>query len=247
MRILTDKDFREGAHNIKKVIMPFNEDNLTPAGIDLTIGGEARNVTTGQRVSLEGGEKLILRHGDFARVWTRETVRMPPDWFAMIFAKTSLAGKGLTHLGTKIDPGFEGPLLLTFQYLGNEPLEFRQGDQICNVAFIDMQQSPSKPYVPKANKVVEVPLRPSRVALDMKLDEKDIAELRQFYTKEQVEFYRSFVRWLGKQEERIDGAVKKIDEFNRNLVLGFIIAVIAPMIVVCGTVFTGLVQLILQP
>jgi deoxycytidine triphosphate deaminase len=246
MRIITDKDFKE-ATETKKVVEPFYKENLTPAGIDLTIGDKARNVTTGERVNLAGGDRLILQHGDFARVWTRETIHMPPDWFAMIYAKTSLAGKGLTHLGTKIDPGFEGPLLLTFQYLGNEPLEFEEGDQICNVAFIDMQDSPSKTYVPQANKVVEFPLRPSRVSLDMDLDKKDLAELRQFYTKEQVEFYRAFVHWLQEQEKRIDDAMDKIYDYNRNLVLGIIVAGIAGISGICSTVFLGLVRLVISP
>jgi deoxycytidine triphosphate deaminase len=250
MRIITDKDFlEESADDLRKVVEPFDEANLTPAGIDLTIGGKARNVTTGELTNISGGEVLTLRHGDFARVWTQEIIHMPKSWFAMIYAKTSLAGKGLTHLGTKIDPGFEGPLLLTFRYLGNEPLNFRAGDQICNVAFFDMEEIPSNPYIPKANKIVEFPLRPSNFSLNLELgvEKENLAELRQFYSKEQVEFYSSFVRWLQEQEERIDDAMDKIYDYNRNLVLGIIVAAIAGIAATCGTVFLGLVQLVLSP
>jgi deoxycytidine triphosphate deaminase len=247
MRIITDRDFKEGPDSIRGVIEPFDERHLTPAGIDLTIGGQCYNVTDGRRVDLSKGGTLTLQHGDFARVLTRETIRMPSRWFAMIYAKTSLAGKGLTHLGTKIDPGFEGQLLLTFQYLGNEKLGFREGDRICNVTFIDMEETPLTNYKPQAMKIIEVPLRPAIVGLSIGAKGGNVAELRQFYSKEMVEFYVSFAQWLQAQEERIDKAMRRIDAFNRDLLVGVLIAAIGGIVVVCGTVFVGLVQLVLRP
>lgn len=247
MRIITDKNFKEDPDRTKEIVEPFDERNLTPAGIDLTIGGRCYNVTAGQRVDLSKGGVLTLQHEDFARVLTRENIRMPPNWFAMIYAKTSLAGKGLTHLGTKIDPGFEGHLLLTFQYLGNEVLEFREGDRICNVTFIDMEKTPLAIYKPEAMKIIEVPLRPAKVGLSMSAGAEEIAALRQFYSRELVEFYLSFVQWFQEHEKRIDKAVRRIDEYNRSLVLGVLVAAIGGIAIVCGTVFVGLVQLILRP
>lgn len=247
MQFITDKAFKEGPDWIRNVLDPFYEGNLTPAGVDLTIGNQCYNVTAGKRVDLSKGEVLTLQHGDFARVLTQERIRMPSSWFGMVFGKTSLAGKGLTHLGTKIDPGFDGQLMLTFQHLGNELLRFKQGDRICNVAFIDMEEDPLTIYTPRAMKIVEVPLRPDIVGLSMHTRKQSTEELRQFYSKELVEFYLSSAQWFQKQEKRIDKATHKIDEWSRNLVLGIIVAAIGSITVACGAVFTGIVQLALKP
>jgi len=163
----------------------------------------------------------------------------------MVFGKTSLVGRGLTHLGTKIDPGFEGQLVLTFQHLGNESLKFKEGDRICNVAFIDMEEDPLTIYKPRAMKIIEIPLRPDIVGLH--IGRQSTEELRRFYSKELVEFYLSSAQWFQEQEKRIDKATRKIDEWNRNLVLGIIVAAIGSITVVCGAVFAGLVQLVLKP
>jgi deoxycytidine triphosphate deaminase len=246
MKIVSDKDFSENSA-IEKIISPFNPENLTPVGVDLTIGGKCYNVTIGKEYDLEDGEILELFHGDFARVFTYENLTVPSDWFGMVYGKVSLAGKGLTHLGTKIDPGFEGKLLLTFQYLGNEPLRFKRGDPICNVAFFRIDAQLGKTYVPMGMKVVRVTLRPPLPSFGILPHEQSRGDLRRFYSKELVEFYESINKWTIEQENKVERMIDKVESTNRTIVTGMIVAGLGALLFGCITVFLGFAVNLLTP
>lgn len=229
MRVITDKDFRANKE-YQTCIIPFVEENLTPAGIDLTIGGRCYNVTTGDEIDLDRGEVLKIQHGDFAHVWTAERIKMPDNWFGMIYAKVSLAYRGLTHFGTKIDPGFNNHLLLTFRNDGNNVIELRKGDRICNVSFFEIS-TPQKTYEPRELKIIVERLeRPT--SLSYALRDEDLARLGKFYDREVIDLYRLIIERFQKQEDEMHEAIQKIDDFTRNLtyvslatILAFVLSV----------------------
>ena len=219
MKLITDRELLLDIDHTRKIIQPFDSANLTPAGIDLTIGGRCHNVTTGEVIDLANGHILKLQHGDFARVLTREDIAMPTNWFAMIYAKTSLAARGLTHLGMKIDPGFNGHLTLTFRNIGTEILEFREGDKICNVAFFEIPD-PMTTYKSSGMKSLEIVMRPPGSTFKFLVDNADVELLGRYYTREIIEAYQSFQGRFKQQDAKVNEALRKIDETNRTLVVG---------------------------
>lgn len=216
MRMITDMEFKQ-IKEYRDCIIPFEENNLTPAGIDLTLAGRCYNVTIGEEIDLDRGEILKMQHGDFVHVFTAERIKMPKNWFGMIYAKVSLAYRGLTHLGTKIDPGFDGKLLLTFRNDGNNVIELKKGDRVCNVAFFEIPE-PERAYEPQALKIIVERLE-TPISLRYALKDEDIVKLGKFYSRELIDFYRLFVEQFQNQEDKLVKAIDKIDEFSRNMVL----------------------------
>jgi deoxycytidine triphosphate deaminase len=229
MRIITDKEFKQ-VKEYRNCIVPFAEDNLTPAGIDLTIVGRCYNVTTGEEIDLDKGEILKMQHGDFVHVFTAERIKMPKNWFGMIYAKVSLAYRGLTHLGTKIDPGFDGKLLLTFRNDGNNVIELKKGDRVCNVAFFEIPE-PERGYEPQALKIIVERLE-TPIGLRYALSDEDIVKLGKFYSRELIDFYRLFIEQFQDREDKLTRVTEKIDDFIRNMtyiafatILAFVLSV----------------------
>jgi deoxycytidine triphosphate deaminase len=209
MRIITARELR-GLSREQTLIIPFLQENLTPVGLDLTLGGECINSTVGESVNLDKGEILEIQHGDYVHVVTQERITMPSNWFGMIFAKVSLAMKGLTHLGTKIDPGYEGNLLLTFRNDAHTVISLAKGDKICNVAFFEIPD-PGLQYEPRALKDIGQRIEPP-ISLRHKLDDDEIEQARRFYGRGLIDFYVSTIERFGEYERRIGEGLRDIKE-----------------------------------
>ncbi len=222
MKIITDREFKQ---KYRDCIVPFVEDNLTPVGIDLTIAGRCYNVTSGEEIDLDKGETLKMQHGDFVHVFTAERVQMPKNLFGIVFAKVSLAYRGLTHLGTKIDPGFNGKLLLTFRNDGNNVIELKKGDKVCNAAFFEIRE-PERGYEPQALKIIIERLE-TPISLRYALSDEDIAKLGKFYSREVIDFYRLVIERFQSQDDKLNKVLNRIDNLIRNIffaALGVILA-----------------------
>lgn len=209
MRIIAAEELKS-LSKAQTLIVPFFEENLTPVGLDLTLGGECINSTVGESVNLDKGEILEIQHGDYVHVVTQERISMPSSWFGMIFAKVSLAMKGLTHLGTKIDPGFVGHLILTFRNDAHTVIRLKKGDKICNVAFFEIPD-PGLQYEPRALKETAPRIEPP-ISLRHRLSDDEIEQARRFYGRGLIDFYVSTIERFGEYERRIAEGLRDIKE-----------------------------------
>jgi hypothetical protein len=60
--------------------------------------------------------------------------------------KHSVLAKGFYHPATAVDPGFNGPLALTFIHSGNVRFEIAMGDKIAKIAFYPVSPMPGRIY-----------------------------------------------------------------------------------------------------
>lgn len=139
LQVLTRREIKELK---ERLISPFEDDALTDVGYDLSVGQRVILLTSADEKSLSPGESIILPPQERFAVETRERVLLQDNMFGFLFSRISLAWKGLTNLGTKVDPAFQDKLFLIFSNDSHKELELTYGDRICNILFFKYGNPP---------------------------------------------------------------------------------------------------------
>jgi len=151
MGALTDTDIRkrlasdQGARRTQDLlILPFDEESLTPIGYDLRVGEWYATSDNPLRRQLKRGETLTIRPHSTALIESLESVDMPQDrsLMGLIESKVSRVSRGLSHISTTVDPDWEGHLLIAVHNHSERRQVFKSGDQFCTLVFI-RTESPS--------------------------------------------------------------------------------------------------------
>jgi dCTP deaminase len=71
-------------------------------------------------------------------VQTLEHVYVPKFRFGYVVPKVSLLQKGISNTSSKVDPGYEGRLLVTVFNLGKKTETLHRGETFCTIAFHDV-------------------------------------------------------------------------------------------------------------
>ena len=107
MTILSDEAILSALDVGEIEIDPFNADNLTPNGYDLTI--KEIEIPNGPKASKND---LIIPAAKRFAVSTKERIACGPNVCAQLWLRTSWARKGIACSFGKIDSGFDGTLTL---------------------------------------------------------------------------------------------------------------------------------------
>ena len=107
MTVLSDEAILSALDLGELEIDPFNKDNLTPNGYDLTI----------KEIEIPNGDKtsngdLAIPPGKRFAVSTKERIACGPNLCAQLWLRTTWARKGIVCSFGKIDSGFDGTLTL---------------------------------------------------------------------------------------------------------------------------------------
>ena len=107
MTVLSDEAILSALDLGELEIDPFNKDNLTPNGYDLTI----------KEIEIPNGDKtsngdLAIPPGKRFAVSTKERIACGQNLCAQLWLRTSWARKGIVCSFGKIDSGFDGTLTL---------------------------------------------------------------------------------------------------------------------------------------
>lgn len=127
-------------HGLK--ILPWNNANLQPASVDLTLAPE---------ILIRGRIPETLPYqlwpGQTALASTAERVEVPPTLAGRLEGKSTWARRFLfVHAAGFVDPGFSGQLTLEIVYLGQRPLTLESGMPICQIAFFRLAGVVARPY-----------------------------------------------------------------------------------------------------
>jgi len=139
LQVLTRREIDELKNSL---VSPFDADALTDVGYDLSIGERVILLTSAEEKTLCPGESIILPPQERFAVETLEKVLLQENMFGFLFSRISLAWKGLTNLGTRVDPGFQDKLFLIFSNDSHKELELTYGDRICNIMFFKYENPP---------------------------------------------------------------------------------------------------------
>ena len=141
MTILSDEAIISALDVGELEIEPFNEDNLTPNGYDLTI----------KEIEIPGSEKmcngdLIIPPGKRFALSTKERIACGPNLCAQLWLRTSWARKGIMCSFGKIDSGFNGTLTLLGFNSGDKNVTLSTGVTFAQIVFEIMTGAASSLY-----------------------------------------------------------------------------------------------------
>ncbi|KUJ72173.1 dCTP deaminase [Thiomicrospira sp. WB1] len=102
----------------------------------------------GEEIVIDDGQAFFLHPGELALASTHESVRIPDDLVGWLDGRSSLARLGLmVHVTAhRIDPGWEGQIVLEIFNNGKLPLALRPGMDICAINFETLSSAAIKPY-----------------------------------------------------------------------------------------------------
>ena len=137
MSILSDEAILAALDVGQIEIEPFNSENLTPNGYDLSI--KEIEIPKGQKVS-EG--EISIPAGKRFAVSTKERIACGPNICAQLWLRTSWARKGIICSFGKIDSGFDGTLTLLCFNSGEEDVKLVTGERFAQMVF-EMMTGPA--------------------------------------------------------------------------------------------------------
>lgn len=106
-----------------------------------------------KEICIEGDDALFIHPGELILGATYESVKVPDDLVGWLDGRSSLARLGLmVHVTAgRVDPGWEGQIVLEFYNNGKLPLALRPQMVICAMSF-EMLSSPAQmPYNKRAD------------------------------------------------------------------------------------------------
>lgn len=125
----------------------------------IDLSGEKDKVTAqldavmSDEIIIEDGEAFFLHPGDLALATTYETVKLPSNIIGWLDGRSSLARLGLmVHVTAhRIDPGWEGKIVLEFFNSGKLPLALRPKMTIGALSFEVLSGEAARPYNKRGN------------------------------------------------------------------------------------------------
>lgn len=130
--LLSDVDIRNAIRKHKLVLAPFdvndyNDKRLTPAGFNFSFTRIIISVNARTLYKIhkkKDGELFFkIRPGDTALALTRETIWVSKELGGTFHSKVGYVSKGLGHVSTTLDPGWQGQLLIAVSNPRNRTTE----------------------------------------------------------------------------------------------------------------------------
>lgn len=106
---------------------------------DLRVGCEYKDHRDLGKFDLGDKEHIKLHPGVAVIIETEELVRLPRSRFACILPKVSLLQKGLSNTISKVDPGYNGHLLVTVFNLGKKTATLNRRERYCSLCVFDVR------------------------------------------------------------------------------------------------------------
>ena len=146
MTILSDIDIEKSLEKNILDIEPFNPQNLTPNGYDLSIE-EIYIKKTNQHIN--EGIAIIPKLTWFA-ISTKEFIKMGSQITSQLWIRSSYARKGIIASFGKVDAGFHGTLTISCFNSNDTEIEIPIDDRFCQIVFENLSSIPNELYDKKS-------------------------------------------------------------------------------------------------
>ncbi|QRG66918.1 dCTP deaminase [Brevibacillus choshinensis] len=166
-------------------IEPFDDKNVGPASIDLTLGHvikkATKNIASNPMVDNSDNYEEIdlfkkpfyLKPRETIQGYTREYVKLPSTLAGNIHNRSSLARLGLdVAMSSFANPGYEGNLPLVISNFSSHPIQIIAGLRVCQLVLTEVN-GVEKPYNVReeAKYVGETGVVTSKIHLDKEINE----------------------------------------------------------------------------
>jgi dCTP deaminase len=140
MTILSDNDIKQYMKEGKLYIEPFNEENLTPNGYDLTIE-EIFIPELDEKINEGTANVSCMR---WFLISTKEYIKISGEITASLWIRTTYARKGIISSFGKVDAGFEGNLTLSAFNASDHHVKIKIKDTFAQIVFEKIKAQPDK-------------------------------------------------------------------------------------------------------
>lgn len=208
-----------------KLIEPFREKRLKPAGYELTVGNQA--MKGGEFVRLEGVDSEVkIPPFEVVVVKTAETINLPRFLIARWNIRVKWAYEGLLWVGgPQVDPGYVGHLFCPLYNLSNETVKLKKGEPIALMDFV--KTTGIKNEVDLDNENLEKYNRPPKRVL---IEDYGIEGFRSALYAHDVDVRDGLQQVRTRLREGLQQVTTKIDVFS-SLILG-VLAILITVITV---------------
>ncbi len=180
----------------------FDKEQLSTGGdsnasYDLRVGDKYRDYRDNEAITFSKISKpIMLDPGKAITIKTLEYVHFPKTRLGYIIPKVSLLQDGVSNTASKVDPGYQGHLLVTVFNLGQKTVPIKYGQRFCNLTMLEV-----------ANGVLPRNKSPKELTGDGKASWK--VRLSDFYRKHSVIFGYVFAGFMS-----LSILIKVIDFFK---------------------------------
>lgn len=125
---LSDVDIEIAIEQGEIVIWPFNADNLTPVGYNLSFTKFIFSVKNNLLLKIEKDQTnneifCWVEANDTLLILTQEAVWISNKYNGTFHSKVGIVSKGFGHISTTLDPHWEGPLLISLNNPTNKRIK----------------------------------------------------------------------------------------------------------------------------
>ena len=146
--ILSNENILDTCKNGSSIVIePFSEELLQLASYDLRVGDQAASLAKKEALDLTKTGFIEITSEDFVIMLTYEKLALDLQHTAHFGLTSSYARKGLlATVGTQVDPGFEGRLIIGLTNLSSKPIIVPHKDIFLTIEFHRLEQPSSTPY-----------------------------------------------------------------------------------------------------
>lgn len=132
----------------KNLILPYKEDRVRQGAYELTLSRDVLTPPPAKGRRRDGvGKSLEIPAGEFAILYTKETVTLPPGVIGFISIKAGLKLEGLINVsGFHVDPGYSSRLKFSVYNAGNLPIFLDYEKEAFLIWFADLDADTIDPY-----------------------------------------------------------------------------------------------------
>lgn len=149
MAVLTKQEILKGIRKGNIKINPFNQENVGPGSIDLTLDNQFRTFIRSEKVydarttdfsditELVIADSIVVEPGETILGITKEKITLPSNMCGWLEGRSRFARLGLMiHISASfMQPGISNQQVLEITNMGHVPLRLHAGTRICQFIF----------------------------------------------------------------------------------------------------------------
>jgi len=153
--VQTQQNFKVDGHAVligNLDLAQLDDEANSNVSYDFRVGDKYRSHRERDPKEIPDGGVITLHPGSALIIQTEEYVHLPRHMFGIIAPKVSLLQQGLSTTFSKVDPGYNGHLLITLFNLGQTTRTLRRGQSFCAFSVINVSGG-ARPYNQEAKQL----------------------------------------------------------------------------------------------
>lgn len=145
--ILSHIDIENAVREGGIVIAPYEKSQVEPATYDFRVGKYGATTSGKTKVDIEKQGYILIEPGDFGIVEVFEELQLSNHYTGRFGLRSKYARKGLiATVGTQIDPGFHGRLIIGITNLAPRAISLPYKDDFVSVEFHELETPATTVY-----------------------------------------------------------------------------------------------------